>query len=129
MSTPASLMGTAVCCSFCGKPDAEVQKIVAGPGVYICNECVELAAWVIDDASRASSVENARRRADAQNRTVEEILASLPPLIRSVDRVERELVRSIAFLRGRGIAWKAISAAADRGVDELRRRFQRPTSE
>jgi ribosomal protein L37AE/L43A len=33
-------------CSFCGKAKQEVKKIVAGPGVNICNECVVLAAEV-----------------------------------------------------------------------------------
>lgn len=36
-------------CSFCGKSQAEVHKIVAGPGVYICNECVELCKDIIDE--------------------------------------------------------------------------------
>ena len=35
-------------CSFCGKSQDEVRKIVAGPGVYICNECVELCKEIID---------------------------------------------------------------------------------
>lgn len=34
-------------CSFCGKSQDEVKKIVAGPGVYICNECVELCSEII----------------------------------------------------------------------------------
>ncbi|HEY2051274.1 MAG TPA: ClpX C4-type zinc finger protein [Caulobacteraceae bacterium] len=34
-------------CSFCGKSQVDVDTIVAGPGVKICNECVELAANVI----------------------------------------------------------------------------------
>ncbi len=29
-------------CSFCGKPDSQVERLIAGPGVYICNECVAL---------------------------------------------------------------------------------------
>ena len=29
-------------CSFCGKMQAQVQRLIAGPGVCICNECVEL---------------------------------------------------------------------------------------
>ena len=33
---------TTVCCSFCGKPQEEVGRLVAGPGVFICNECIEL---------------------------------------------------------------------------------------
>lgn len=28
------------CCSFCGKPSSEVAKLIAGPGIYICDECV-----------------------------------------------------------------------------------------
>ena len=35
-------------CSFCGKSQNEVKKIVAGPGVYICNECVDLCKQIID---------------------------------------------------------------------------------
>ena len=34
-------------CSFCGKPQESVRKIVAGPGVYICDECVELCNSII----------------------------------------------------------------------------------
>jgi ClpX C4-type zinc finger len=35
-------------CSFCGKPHTEVAKLVAGPGVYICDGCVELCQIYID---------------------------------------------------------------------------------
>ena len=35
-------------CSFCGKTQDEVRKIVAGPGVYICDECVDLCNSIID---------------------------------------------------------------------------------
>ena len=31
-----------VICSFCGKPQNSVKRIVAGPGVYICDECINL---------------------------------------------------------------------------------------
>ncbi len=36
-------------CSFCGKTQESVSKIIAGPGVYICNECVELCKNIIDE--------------------------------------------------------------------------------
>jgi ATP-dependent Clp protease ATP-binding subunit ClpX len=36
-------------CSFCGKGHAEVKKLIAGPTVYICNECVELCNEIIAD--------------------------------------------------------------------------------
>lgn len=36
-------------CSFCGKPQEQVRKLVAGPGVYICDECIELCTEIIDE--------------------------------------------------------------------------------
>ncbi len=36
-------------CSFCGKNQKEVKKLIAGPTVYICNECVDLCNEIIDD--------------------------------------------------------------------------------
>ncbi|PWG00686.1 ATP-dependent Clp protease ATP-binding subunit ClpX [Levilactobacillus bambusae] len=38
-----------VTCSFCGKSQDQVRKIVAGPGVYICNECIDLCKEIIDE--------------------------------------------------------------------------------
>ena len=35
-------------CSFCGKPQESVKRIVAGPGVYICDECIELCTNIIE---------------------------------------------------------------------------------
>ncbi|MEG1547565.1 MAG: ATP-dependent Clp protease ATP-binding subunit ClpX [Clostridia bacterium] len=36
-------------CSFCGKSQEEVHRIIAGPGVYICNECIDLCQEIIDE--------------------------------------------------------------------------------
>ena len=36
-------------CSFCGKTQENVRKIVAGPGVYICNECIGLCNEIIEN--------------------------------------------------------------------------------
>ncbi len=36
-------------CSFCGKIQEQVKKLIAGPGVYICNECVELCNEILDE--------------------------------------------------------------------------------
>ena len=38
-----------VCCSFCGKTQDEVVRLVAGPGVYICDECIELCNAILDE--------------------------------------------------------------------------------
>ena len=36
-------------CSFCGKAQEQVRRLVAGPGVYICNECIELCKEIIEE--------------------------------------------------------------------------------
>src|SRR6478736_16483 len=45
-------------CSFCGKSQKQVQQLIAGPGVYICDECVELCNEIIEErmAESASGV-------------------------------------------------------------------------
>lgn len=41
-------------CSFCGKPQSQVKRLISGSGVYICNECVGLCQDIIADEERAS---------------------------------------------------------------------------
>lgn len=41
-------------CSFCGKPQSQVRRLVAGPGVYICDECVEMCMDIVADAIKES---------------------------------------------------------------------------
>ena len=36
-------------CSFCGKSQKQVKKLIAGPGVYICDECIELCNEIVDE--------------------------------------------------------------------------------
>ena len=36
-------------CSFCGKSQKQVIKLIAGPGVYICDECIELCVEIIEE--------------------------------------------------------------------------------
>ena len=36
-------------CSFCGKSQKQVKKLIAGPGVYICDECIELCNEIIEE--------------------------------------------------------------------------------
>ena len=45
-------------CSFCGKVQDQVKKLIAGPGVYICDECVELCTEIIaEEAAPSSSIQ------------------------------------------------------------------------
>jgi len=44
-------------CSFCGKTQAEVKKLVAGPNVYICDECIALCQGIIEDGAQIVPIE------------------------------------------------------------------------
>jgi ATP-dependent Clp protease ATP-binding subunit ClpX len=60
-------------CSFCGKSQEQVRKLIAGPGVYICDECVELCNEILDEelleappaAASSRSSENSKRRSQS----------------------------------------------------------------
>ncbi len=51
-----------ICCSFCHKTQGQVEKLIAGPGVYICNECIELCEEILDGDESLGT----RRKAQAQ---------------------------------------------------------------
>lgn len=121
LSTP--MQEVIASCSFCGKPNTEVQRIVAGPGVYICNECIDLSAAIVEEASSNSAEESARRRSDFLDRSTEDLIASLPALLRSADRVESELRNLIGRLRSRGVEWDSIARTVDMTAETARRRF------
>ncbi len=40
-------------CSFCGKPQSHTRRLIAGPGVFICDECVEMFSDIIDEEFKA----------------------------------------------------------------------------
>ena len=45
-------------CSFCGKSQHEVRKLIAGPTVFICDECVELCLDIIREESKTSLIKD-----------------------------------------------------------------------
>lgn len=45
-------------CSFCGKTENEVKRLIAGPSVYICNECIDLCVNIISEDSTVSITES-----------------------------------------------------------------------
>ena len=45
-------------CSFCGKSQHEVRKLIAGPTVFICDECVELCMDIIKEESKDTFVKH-----------------------------------------------------------------------
>jgi len=91
-------------CSFCLKPDDRVKKLVAGPGVYICNECVELCGHVIgsppDVPPGLTSWE--------QSLDLDGVLASLPRMAAAGEQVESNLTRYVRRARELGATWAII---------------------
>ena len=60
-------------CSFCGKGQDKIAKLIAGPGVYICDECVELCNHILaEELSRPELREAVTRRAAAKPRSTDE---------------------------------------------------------
>lgn len=59
-------------CSFCGKSQEQVRKLIAGPGVYICDECVDLCNEILDeelfDSSSSVPQPSSRREQPAEKR-------------------------------------------------------------
>ncbi len=47
-----------ICCSFCGKSQSEVKKLVAGRGVYICDECIDVCISIVHDEMNELDKEN-----------------------------------------------------------------------
>jgi ATP-dependent Clp protease ATP-binding subunit ClpX len=43
-------------CSFCGKSQKEVKKLVAGPGVYICDECISIAYKILEEENKEDDI-------------------------------------------------------------------------
>lgn len=77
-------------CSFCGKTQEEVKKIVAGPGVYICNECIDLCKEIIDEELYEEAV-----REFTEVPKPQEILSILNDYVIGQDRAKRALAVAV----------------------------------
>ena len=91
-------------CSFCGKDQEAVTKLIAGPGVYICNECVDLCNHILAE-QLVPKVAGWAERPD------EELLASLARVQALVSHVDAAVHDHVSILRSRGISWTRIGEA------------------
>jgi hypothetical protein len=92
-----------LCCSFCTKDKAAVVKLVAGPGVYICNECVDLCNLIITE-------EPAPAFGAWDERPDDDLLAGLAKVQAVVAQADAAVHDHVDVLRGRGISWTRIGA-------------------
>jgi hypothetical protein len=91
-------------CSFCGKSQIEVEKLIAGPTVFICNECVAMcndviAARPIPDNGYTKPLE----------RSTEQLLSLIGSVNYAADASRDFLQSIIDTLRGREVSWAAIA--------------------
>jgi len=63
-------------CSFCGKNQKEVKKLIAGPSVYICNECVGLCEEIIDDEEKSEKKLLHKEKKNLTPKQIKEVLDS-----------------------------------------------------
>jgi hypothetical protein len=96
--------GTTLYCSFCTKDKDSVAKLVAGPGVYICNECIDLCTEIL--ATETTPQINLRRELPD-----DELLASLGRAQKSVPQLDAAMRDYVDLLRARGVSWTRIGAA------------------
>jgi hypothetical protein len=100
-------------CSFCMKLPAQVLKMVAGPGVFICNECVDLCNLIIAQTPDSAPGGDAGDKVDAWHKRFsdEDLLGHLPKVAAASAQVEQQLTGWVREARGRGITWTRIGEA------------------
>src|SRR5580658_9372799 len=105
-------------CSFCAKSQLDVVRLVAGPGVYICNECVDLCNQIItqDLERRGQEDESSPSDVPAAVKAWEELsdddlLAEMVRAHGAHENVDRSVARHVAELRARGVSWARIGVA------------------
>ena len=104
----AAVSEVTVRCSFCGKPNTEVSKVIEGPGVYICNQCVQTCNIVLDDEQSART---GPRIPTWETMSDEQILGHLPRIAAVGDQVAVSMHRWVSAARERGVTWTRIGGA------------------
>jgi ATP-dependent Clp protease ATP-binding subunit ClpX len=109
-------------CSFCDKSQHDVLRLVAGPGVYICDECVGLCNQVIASQPGPKGARGtATRRTTSQSDpptlkawdglSDDELLAEMVKAHAAHANVDRGVAQHVAALRARGVSWARIGEA------------------
>ncbi len=102
-------------CSFCGKPQNQVRKLIAGPGVFICDECVELCSDIIFESFPEVAISEGESPVLIGDDlpTPKEIFAELSEHVVGQEQAKRAL--SVAVYNH----YKRVMAGADTPLDEV----------
>jgi len=103
-------------CSFCRRDEDTVKKLIGGPGVYICDQCVGLCNKILA-GKPAPPFPGWNSLAD------EELLATLRPAAAAVGTVEETLKQHVDLLRRRGVTWEKIGEALSMSRQSAWERF------
>jgi hypothetical protein len=99
-------------CSFCLKAYTDVATLVAGPGVYICDECVALAGQLISAKPPSTMPKPVPRIAPWEAEAgLDAVLASLPRVAQAGNQAEYTLTQYVRKARSLGATWAAIGQA------------------
>lgn len=104
-------------CSFCGKRQDEIDKLIAGPGVYICNQCVGLCNEIL--AAELGRKRGKKGPKDQQPPDLkawdglsdDALLAEMAKAHGAHENVDRAVARHVRALRSRGVTWVRIGEA------------------
>jgi hypothetical protein len=88
-------------CSFCGTLGTEAEKFIAGPGVYICNGCVEVCVDILAGKPTPSFP-------PLDDKSDDDLLRDMAQIAASRDQVEEAVVDRAQRLRARGVTWARI---------------------
>ena len=109
-------------CSFCRKHTEAVKKLIAGPGVYICDECIELCNAIIgEDVATSAAAE--KRAPSLDDGPVERLLAIFAGMAETSRSMDQNLKHWAVKLRERGVTTARLGAAAGLTAAEAEERF------
>ncbi len=107
---PVREQAAIACCSFCLKPDTDVERLVAGPAVFVCNECVDLCRQIMVELPEGSSTAPRLLPWEATD-SLDAALANLPNVARAQAQVEESLLGWVLRARALGATWAQIGHA------------------
>jgi hypothetical protein len=102
-------------CSFCNKNDEQVKKLIAGPGVYICDECIGLCNAILDEEVTGGTP-NGSPAPSLDDAPVETLVMIFGAMGRTARSMEDRLAEWARKLTARGVPMSTL--ASELGITE-----------